>query len=60
MFLLLLLLFETDTIIGKQNNKKNVTKIFNFDYDKIVFILLIKIVTFYLEFIIIYIWKLCF
>lgn len=44
----ILLLIKVNRILKKQNNKKDILVICNFDYIKIIFVLLIKVIAFYI------------
>ena len=48
-FLFILLLLKIDIIIKKKNIKKNIIKVFDFYFNKMIFILLIKILKFYIK-----------
>lgn len=60
MFPLVLLLADTDLVSKKDKAQKNLVKSFRFSNGKIILILLIEVVAFYIEFIIVYIWGVSF
>lgn len=60
LFLLILLLAKTYLVLKKRCSKRNLIKVLSYNDDKIIFILLIKVIIFYMGFTIIHIWKLGF
>lgn len=60
MFLFVLLPAKADLILKKGCSKKNLVGIFNFSSNKIVLILLTKVIVFYVGFTTIHVWELDF
>lgn len=60
LFLLVLLLVETNLIPKKRRDKKNLVSFPNFSGGKVVFILLTEVITLYIELSVVHIWEMSF
>lgn len=60
LFLLILLPTKVDIVPKKRRDKENVIRVFSSNNGKVIFILLAKVLIFYVRFISIYVWKLGF